>query len=196
MKSPVRALCAALPVVFLAAAAEAQTFAPVGWYGTLGYSRLDGDQLTLGAVSGRVGARFGSYFGVEGEVNVGVNQDHFTYVPPCSGPICAIAIFRVKSRLSNSEGMYAVGYLPVAPDADLFVRAGYGFAHYSASQAFFNGFDEQSFNYGAGAQIFLDDANGLRLDYTRQAIAQDTRPGREAIGNNADVWSVSYVRRF
>ncbi|GEM_PF-69456 len=197
MKFVLRAVCASLPLVLLGATGvAAQAFEPVGWYGTLGYSRLDGDQVTLGSVSGRVGARFGSYFGLEGELNVGVNTDTFTYFPPCAGPICSIAIFRVNSRLGNAEGIYAVGYLPVSQNVDLFARAGYGFSHYTASQAFFNGFDEQSFNYGAGGQFFFDGMNGIRLDYTRQAVTQDTRPGQEAIGSNADVWSVSYVRRF
>jgi len=177
-------------------AAAAQTEDPVNWYGTLGYSKLDGSQLTLGAATGRVGARFGDYFGAEGELSLGVDTDHFIYFPPCFGPICSLAIFRVNSRLSNAEGLYGVGYLPIVPDLDLFARAGYGFSRYSAAHTFFGGYDEQSFNYGAGGQMFFDGADGIRLDYTRQSATSQTRPGREAIGNNADIWSVSFVRRF
>ena len=185
-----------LAMLGAAAPANAQTFEPVTGYGTLGYSDLNGGQLNLGAITGRLGARFGSYLGVEGELSVGVNEHNFTYFPPCIVPICALPIFRLRSRLNSSESIYAVGYLPLTPDADLFVRAGYGAADYSSSTFFSRGFSQQTFNIGAGGQYFFDGVDGVRLDYTREDITQNDQIGREATGSGVDVWSISYVRRF
>ena len=184
-----------LALLGAAAPANAQSFEPVTGYGTLGYSNLNGGQLNLGAITGRLGARFGSYLGVEGELSVGVNEQNFTYSPPCA-PICELPIILLlRSRLNNSEGIYAVGYLPLTPDADLFVRAGYGAANYS-SASFSRGFNQQSFNFGAGGQYFFDGVDGVRLDYTREDITQNDPIGREATSNGVNVWSVSYIRRF
>ena len=68
---------------------------------------------TSGAITGRIGERFGKYFGVEGELSGGVKND----TDQTTG---------LKTSLDHQYAGYVVGYLPVLPNADLFVRAGYG----------------------------------------------------------------------
>ncbi len=151
-------------------------------YGTLGYANLDGNSVDLGAVQGRLGARFGQYFGVEGELSGGVDEDHSSaaFGPP------------VKVGLRNQEAVYAVGYLPIRPGLDLFARAGYGgtdakLGDYATPVTYRYG--GNSWNYGAGGQYFFNNGpNGLRTDYTRYDFGHDTP--------DENVWSVAYVRKF
>ena len=48
--------------------------------------------------------------------------------------------------------------------------------------------DGESVNYGVGANYFIDGRNGIRADWTRRDFTDD--------GGEADVYSVSYIRRF
>ena len=176
--------------------AEAQLLDPSSFYGTLGYSDISGRELTNGAVTGRLGVRFWNYLGVEGELSVGINESHFLYSPPCKAPICTVPIFHMGSRLQNAEGIYAVGYLPLSPNADLFVRGGYGFANYSTSVSFFNGFSDQGLAFGGGGQYYFDGANGVRFDYTRQEDQSTDFVGQRAFGSGVNVWSIAYTRKF
>ncbi|MCI3134946.1 hypothetical protein [Phenylobacterium aquaticum] len=68
-----------LAATLVPAVASAQDLSPVTGYGTLGYAASEANGVNLGALQGRVGARFGKYLGVEGEAAFGVNNDK-TYV--------------------------------------------------------------------------------------------------------------------
>jgi hypothetical protein len=149
-------------------------------YGTLGYTNLDrdgGGSPDFSAITGRLGARFGPYLGVEGELSGGLNSDH---VSTAAGP--------ADVRMHLQYAGYGVGFLPLAPNADLFARIGYGQTqfHGSASGTPFHG-DDDSWNLGAGGQYFFDRSNGLRADYTRFNYDH---------GPDANVWSVAFVRKF
>ena len=48
--------------------------------------------------------------------------------------------------------------------------------------------DGESWNYGAGANYYLDGVNGVRADWTRRDYRDN--------GGEADAYSVSYIRRF
>ena len=165
---------AALAVTAPASAQTTNTFSNVSWYGNLGYSDFNPNNANLSAITGRVGARFGQYFGVEGELSGGIGNSHYD---------------GASVHLQNQEAIYAIGFLPVAPNADLFARVGYGGADYKASA---NGSDFhgnlQSWNFGAGGQYFFNPANGVRLDYTREDATNH--------GPDANVWGVSYVHKF
>lgn len=149
------------------------------YYGTIGYSQLDGSQGDLGAVTGRLGAQFTPHLGVEGEVSFGVRDDDFT-VAGVNGTI----------EHQYDVALYGVATLPLSPGFELFARAGYGKTELKAKIAGFSDTaDGESWNYGAGANFFLDYQNGIRADWTR----------RDFTGSNAgeaDVYSVSYIRRF
>jgi outer membrane immunogenic protein len=169
------ALCAAIPAL-----AQAQNFSPVTTYGTLGYtnSHVDGG-VDLGAIQGRLGARFGNYVGVEGELAGGVKSDD-----------ADVGGTSVNVKLRHQEAIYGVAFLPVTPKADLFARVGYGSSNIraSGSGSSFTG-SQDSWNYGVGGQYFLTPKDGVRVDYTRH----DFNGGGDL---KSDEWGVSYVRKF
>jgi outer membrane immunogenic protein len=169
-------LTASVATLAVAAPASAQStsLSNVSWYGTLGYTDFNPNNANVSAVTGRLGARFGQYFGVEGELSGGIGNSHFD---------------GASLHLQNQEAIYGVGFLPVAPNADLFARIGYGGADYKISDngGSFHG-NVQSWNFGAGGQYFFDHANGIRIDYTREDATDH--------GPDANVWGVAYVRKF
>ncbi len=161
----------------LAAPAMAQNVVPE-YYGTLGYSQLDASDGDLGAVTGRLGAKFNPYFGVEGEASFGVRDDSFN-----------VAGVPVDIEHEYDLAAYAVGSVPITPNFDVFARVGYGTTELKASAAGFSAREDgESWNYGVGANYFFDGQNGVRGDWTRRDFRND--------GGEADVWSLSYVRRF
>jgi hypothetical protein len=171
-------LLAAAAVSVIAAPAFAQTMQSPSYYGTLGYSQLDHSDGDLGAVTGRVGAKFNPYLGVEGEASIGVKDDDFTF-----------AGVDGKIEHDYDAAAYLVGTLPVTPNFELFARGGYGTTKIKTELAGFDGeVDGESWNYGAGANYYLDGQNGLRADWTRRDFRDDA--------GEADVYSLSYVRRF
>lgn len=179
MKSLMPLVAAAGLVAPIAAHAQsASMFQPTTFYGTLGYAGTSNSDVNLGAIQGRLGARFGSYVGLEGELAGGVKSDTVD-----------VAGTPVDVKLQHQEAAYAVGYLPVTPRFDLFARAGYGHSQIKASAAGVSGTGgEDSWNYGAGGQYFFTDKDGVRADYTRHDFNHN--------GGDADVWSVAYVRKF
>lgn len=156
-----------------AAAQDAPAF-----YGNLGYTGIDGDGGTLGAVGGRLGYKFHPNFGVEGELGFGVKDDSTN-----------VAGVEVKNELKHSAAVYGVGFVPLTENFELLARVGYGSSKTKASGAGVSAEDSnESWNYGVGAQYSFDGYNGIRGDYTRH----DFRDG----GGDANAWSVSYVRKF
>jgi outer membrane immunogenic protein len=179
------ALCALVPAVASAQTAGtgpmvngAPLFSSPTFYGTLGYVGTDLDHVDVGAIQGRLGARFGRYFGVEGEYSTGVKDD-------------TISVGGVEDRvkLNSQEAIYGVGFLPITPQFDLLARVGYG---HSSGTGEVPGVTANvkgdSWNYGAGAQYMFDAKNGVRADYTRESFVEH--------GGDANVWAISYVRKF
>jgi len=170
---------AALASLAAAVPAMAQPENPYGpqFYGTLGYSDYDNHSNT-GAIQGRVGARFGRYFGVEGEIAGGVATGSTN-----------VAGERDHVKLNDQYAGYAVGYLPVTHNADLFAKVGYG-----ATDAHITGPTVDTGNYrsgvayGAGGQYFFNGPNGVRADYTRMNFGPTV--------GDSNVWSLAYVRKF
>jgi outer membrane immunogenic protein len=174
---PHTALAATAAIVALGAqTAKAQPPAPAygpSFYGTLGYAGHDVYGADLGTVQGRLGARFGRYFGVEGEFGAGV--DHAGVGPG------------QRAGINDQETVYGVAYLPLAPGFDLFGRIGYGRTEWDYKGLNHPGDDDRNWNYGGGAQWFWSRKNGVRADYTKENF--DHAP-------DSDTWAVSYVRRF
>jgi opacity protein-like surface antigen len=155
-----------------AVSAHAQDDTGRSWYGSLGYANHDTDGTNLGTLQGRLGYRPHRNFGVEGELGFGVNKDSI-------GP-------GERARINDEEAIYGVGFLPLNPNFELFGRVGYGRTKYKISGPTSFSDSDTGWRLGAGAQWFWDGANGLRGEYTRE----DHDHG------HADVWGVSYVRRF
>ena len=176
MKNLMPAALAALSVAAIPALSHAQASPEV--YGSVGYGSTRASGADTGTIQGRVGAKLTPHFGVEGEVAGGVSDDK-TYV--------ANAPVNVKQQYQASA--YAVGFLPVTPNVELLARAGYGTTKFDASSAAspLKG-SMESWNYGVGAQYKFDDKNGVRADYTRYDYRDSS--------SNADVWALSYLRKF
>jgi long-subunit fatty acid transport protein len=183
MKLSTLAVSAAAIAVLLPAAAMAQTTGSANtgtsFYGTLGYADTDLDHVNLGSIQARLGARFGQYFGVEGELAGGVKSDTVN-----------VAGTDVKVKLNSQEAIYGVGFLPLSPNFDLLARVGYGHSEGSGSVAGVSAIAKgDSWNYGVGGQYSFDGKNGVRADYTREQF-------QDHGGGDANVWSVAYVRKF
>ena len=177
MKSLI-ALAATTAILAVPAIASAQTLSPTTLYGSLGYANANIDDVNLGAIQGRLGARFSQYLGVEGELAAGVKEDDVN-----------VAGTNVNVKLQHQAALYGVGYLPVSPQADLFARVGYGTSKIKASAAGTSVADDgDSWNYGVGGQYFFDEKNGVRVDYTRHDFKDSS--------DDADVWAVAYTRKF
>ncbi|HYE47787.1 MAG TPA: porin family protein [Caulobacter sp.] len=170
-------MIAAASVATLAMAAPAMAQdAGTTVYGNIGYGHVSAEDVDVGAIQGRVGARFGQYFGVEGEASAGINGDDFN-----------VGATNVEVDLNYQIGAYAVGYLPVAPNADLFARVGYSKSEFDVSSPLGGASgDVDGVAYGIGGQYFFTDKDGIRLDVTRH----DSDDGE------ADVFGISYVRKF
>ena len=171
-------LLAAVAVSAIAAPAFAQTNPEPRGYGSLGYTHLEGDNATTGAVTGRLGVNLNRYLAVETEASVGVKDDDFT-VAGVDGSI----------KHEWDAAGYVVGKYPVSDKLELFARGGYG--HTELKQEFQGANTDvggDSWNYGAGANYYLDGVNGVRADWTRRDYRDDA--------GEADAYSVSYIRRF
>jgi outer membrane immunogenic protein len=163
------ATAAAATVLAMAVPAAAQVQADA----SIGYSHVDAGDANLGAVTGRVGVRSG-WIGAEGELSVGVGDDD---------------VGAANVKLDNQWAIYGKATAPVAENFNVFGRLGYGETRVETTLAGVKAKDtENSWNYGVGAEWLFDPANGVRADYTRH----DFDDG----GDDADVWSLSYVRKF
>jgi len=172
-------LLATAAISMFAVPAMAQTVQSPSYYGTLGYTQLDGSQGDLGAVTGRAGAKFTPNLGVEGEVSFGVRDEDIT-----------VAGVDGKLKHEYDAAIYGVATLPVTPNFELFGRLGYGTTQVKAELPGVSATDDgESINYGAGANYFFDGQNGIRGDWTRRDFRGDN-------AGEADVYSVNYVRRF
>ncbi len=172
-------LLSAAAAALMATPALAQDNTRTGMYGSLGYSQMDGADGDLGAVTARLGTRLNRNLGFEGELSTGVKDDDIS-VGAIDGSL----------KLDYDAAAYAVGYLPLSDNFELFGRAGYGTTQVKADVAGFTQTEDgESFNYGAGANWWFNDASGLRGDWTRRDFTDDG-------GGEVDVYSLNYVRRF
>jgi outer membrane immunogenic protein len=181
MKATLFAAAAVAALVVAAPAlADSPNYDGTSFYGDLGYTNLGLSGFgnpDFSDITGRLGARFGKYLGVEGELSGGLNSEHVN-----------IGGTPGNARMNDQYAAYAVGYLPVSPNADLLARIGYGNTDFHASVpgSSFNGSDT-SWNFGVGGQYFFDGHNGVRADYTRANYNK---------GPDANIWGLSYVRKF
>ena len=171
-------ILAAVAATAFAAPAMAQTVSSPQWYGSVGYGQFNDDIGDMGTVTGRVGARFTPYLGAEAETSFGIKDDDASF-GGVDGTI----------RHRYDVAAYAVGTVPVAENWSLFGRVGYGVTELQAEANGVQSSDHQtSVNYGAGVNYDFDAQNGVRADFTRRDYTDDA--------GKADVYSVSYVRRF
>ena len=162
---------AAAAVAFSAVASAAAAQDGPQLYGTIGYSETDIVGVKMGQVEVRVGDRIDRYVGVEVEAAAGVKD----------GKVGG-ASFNLEHKFAG----YVVGYIPLTDHLDLLARVGYGTMRLKAKGGGGSlSADGNGCIYGLGIQYYFDDANGLRLDYTRLDTSGD-----------AYAWALSYSRKF
>jgi hypothetical protein len=173
-------IIAAAALTAIAAPAAAQSFSSPAFNGSIGYTQLDADDGDLGAITGRVGAKFNRYFGVEGEASIGVKDEDIDFGGGAIGTL----------EHDYDAAAYATATLPVSPNFELFGRVGYGTTSIKGDVAGVQiQEDGESVNYGGGANYFFDGRNGVRADWTRRDFTDDN-------GGKVDTYGLSYVRRF
>jgi hypothetical protein len=196
MKSLI-AIASVAVVAGAAVPAAAQILDPTdksGAYGNLGYTHSENKDGNTGSVTGRAGWRFNRFLGAEAEGSLGVSGDDGTFTPTGSTTPTG---YDTKQQYQLAG--YGVGYLPLTSKLDLFARVGYGTARYKVAVAAAPdvGFNQESWNFGGGAQYLFDGANGVRADYTHASIQQNGAPaGTPWAGRDQDNWSVAYVHQF
>ena len=152
---------AAVALSLTAAPAFAQDMSNPTVYGSIGYSQIDDDFVTLGGAQVRLGARFTPNFGIEGEGTIGLVDD---------------SIAGIDIDLEHQVAAYAVVFLPINENADLIARVGYSNFEIGVPGG---SADEDTVNYGVGLQYRFDEKNGVRGDYTRM----------DGDAGEADLWS-------
>jgi outer membrane immunogenic protein len=178
MKSLIVAASAVAIAASVPAMAQAQTAPTTGAYINLGAAHADAGQPNYEVLQGKLGYRFNTYLGVEGELATGLKGHDDT-----------LAGVNVHSKLEHEAAIYGVGFLPVSPNTDLIARVGYGTTKIKAKAAGISDSDSaESWNFGVGAQHYFDGVNGVRVDYTRQEFNHDQ--------GHANVFGVAYTRRF
>jgi len=177
MNAWIAAAAAAATMALAPAMAQAQETVEPGAYVNLGAAYATQSGIHLGAIQGKVGYRFNNWLGVEGEAAFGVDDDSVR-----------VGAAKAKVELKHQLAAYVIGFAPVATNTDLFARLGYGTTKIGASAAGVgaSGSDE-SVNIGAGVQHHFDGKNGVRVEYLRSEYND---------GGHANVWGVSYSRRF
>ncbi|MBA4013835.1 MAG: porin family protein [Phenylobacterium sp.] len=174
---------AQLPLL-AAACAVAGSAQAADLYGSIGYTQFETREFdaSLGAAQGRFGARLAPHLGIEGELAVGVDDDQVDML---------VVGYAWNEELKYQAGLYAVGFLPITENAEVFARLGFGYAKLNTKASYLGqSMDvdrtEDAFSFGVGAQYFFAGANGVRIDYTRHEFGQ----------RSADSWAAAYVRRF
>jgi hypothetical protein len=140
----------ALTGVVLAPSAFAQVYVS-GGYTAVQVDRIGGD-VTLGAITGRLGYELNRNVAVEGEVSVGVKDDSYT-----EGGSTA------EVKLDNQFGAFAVGKLPLS-FGSLYARLGYADTEISTNGTTLG--DGSGLAYGGGIEFNFTDKISGRLDYT------------------------------
>lgn len=142
-----------------------------------GYARyVDGSEEWDGhSATGRASARFHRYFGVDAEIAVGLGSSD---------------LGGVDVTMNSNIAGYAVAYLPLSENADLFARVGYGSTEFEFD---FGGGTTVTENFdgvtmGVGGQYFFDANNGIRMDVTRHEY--------DELDGGLDSVAFTYVRRF
>ncbi|WP_439637661.1 porin family protein [Oceanicaulis sp.] len=147
------------------------------WHLGAGYTYFDASDVELDVINVRGGYDITEYFGVEGELLVGLEDEDVTIggVPGDIG-------------LDYGLGIFAKAQYPLAEQVSVYGRLGYAYHELDASIASAQ-FEDSSdaFAFGGGLEWTVSGPNAVRLDYTRYEYDGD---------GDADAFSIGYVRRF
>jgi hypothetical protein len=153
----------------------------VGWYGGVGGQYYTEPGTKVGLINIDAGFRFLPWLGLEGELGIGVASNHSDYG----------ASYSSSTGISWSAMPFVVASLPVAPNVELFGRAGYGIYHFHSTTTV-SGTDYTSSStvgtaaFGGGAQFHIG-PGAVRASYTRLQFDN---------GSGANQFGLGYVVRF
>ena len=161
-----------------------------GVYAGAGVDAFDFDAYTI---SGRLGYNFNDYFGVEGQAGFGIVDDEVSEL----GVDADVGV-------DYFAGAFGVLRAPVSPQFDVFARGGYYFSQFGVDGTdgvtnFDEDLDVDGFAIGAGGQFNfgLNMENSIRLEYTYLDADEGSVDGQDVeLDGGADVFSLSYIRRF
>ncbi len=152
-----------------------------GAYINVGVDAVEFDAYNI---SGKIGYNVNEYFGVEGQASFGVIDDE---------------VDGVDIGVDSSFGAFGVVRFPAAENFDLFARAGYHFTQIGGNDGGVGAsIDTDGFALGAGGQYFFTANDGIRVEYTYLDlnVSGDIADEFDDASGSADVFSVSYVRKF
>ncbi|WP_022701510.1 porin family protein [Oceanicaulis alexandrii] len=147
------------------------------WHLGAGYTYFDASDVELDVINIRGGYDITEYFGVEGELLVGLEDEDLT-IAGVSGDV----------GLDYGLGVFAKAQYPLAEQVSVYGRLGYAYHEIDASFAGAQ-FEDSSdaFAFGGGLEWTVSGPNAVRLDYTRYEYEGD---------GDADAFSIGYVLRF
>jgi outer membrane immunogenic protein len=153
-----RILAAVLAAYLLAVVGAAQAADEMKAYveGSYAWPKLDGSGVsgTTGAIVARGGVNFSPYWSLEGVVAFGTTD-------------ATVDVgFPLNLKFKNAYGAYVKGQYPVAPQFELFARAGW--FHNTVEASGFGGSisnSNSSFSYGAGVQVPFGTGWYAQADY-------------------------------
>ncbi|KAA5804793.1 porin family protein [Alkalicaulis satelles] len=141
-----------------------------------GALHIDADGANVSGAYVRGGYDFTQFFGAELEGHLGLKDDTVNL----GGGVFA------DVGLNYGVAGFLKAQYPVSEQFSVFARGGYAWAEFDASAAGLSiKEDDDGFAYGVGAEWAFAGPNAIRFDYTRVNFSED-----------ANVWTIGYVRRF
>jgi hypothetical protein len=135
-----------------APSASAQIFASAGY--TQFKVDVPGDDVTLGALTGRVAVGVAPFVSLEGEVSTGVKDDDYT-----------LGANTYNVSLANEIGAFVVGRVPAPAIGSVFARAGFVNTSIDTNGPAID--DGGGLAYGAGFELDVLPFIRGRLEYTK-----------------------------
>jgi opacity protein-like surface antigen len=180
---------AAAVLLMAASAASAQPFGNAGGYvyAGLGYTHLSTSEsdidFNLSAIHGRLGFMFNPCIGIEGEGAFGIGDETVDFGSGVNGTV----------HIESDWAGYLIGMFPLGNENfNVFGRIGYGQLNSKVKLlGISESGDDNQWRIGFGVQGFIDGVNGIRAEYTNLGWLDN-----EDDSLDADVFSISYVRRF
>lgn len=137
--------------------------------GSVSWSSVDTFGVNLNAINAALSWRAPNFFGAEVEAGFGLGDEN---ISP-----------GVNVNFDWEIAAYATATADISENLALFARV--GFANVEAGTNTGVDLGDSGLAWGVGGKFFFDGRNGLRADYTKYDMDNDT-----------DVYSLGYVRRF
>ena len=168
------AAVAAATLTAATAASATETYFSVGaGQQMLDFGSVGAGEAKVTTATGRLGWKSDSWYGVEGELYVGLGDDE---VAP-----------GIDVGINTSVALYGVAHIPAGEKLTLHARLGFNrlLGKVKAGGGSYDT-NDGDMSYGVGGTYRLSDRDGVRLDYTITDIS----------AVDASAWQVAYVRKF